>query len=159
MTIDLMKITEDERSVIKTPITVSTINVVLKTEVENVLSPILEVTQINYFADVNYAYIPTFGRYYFVTPAVLYGGRCQYRLRVDPLTTYAAQILTLRAHMVRAEQTGITEIPDNQLPISQNRRIRCIEFSGSDFNIDTATNTSYNFVLNVAGGAQSNAGE
>lgn len=156
MQIDLMKITDDERTVIKHPVTVASINAVLKTDLENILNPVLEVTQINYFADVNYAYLPTFGRYYFVTPAVLYGGRCQYALTVDPLTTYAAQILAKSGHMVRAEQAGINEIPDNQLPISQNRRIRCIEFSGGDFNIDTATATSYNFILNVAGGAQSN---
>ena len=38
------------------------------------------------------------------------------------------------------------------LPLKGNKEMKVIEFTGGDFNLDTAGTNSYNFVLNVAGG-------
>ena len=38
------------------------------------------------------------------------------------------------------------------LPLKGSKEMKVIEFTGGDFNLDTATANSYNFVLNVAGG-------
>lgn len=38
------------------------------------------------------------------------------------------------------------------LPLKGNKEMKVIEFTGGDFNLDSATENSYNFVLNVAGG-------
>ena len=84
------------------------------------------------------------------------GGRLEINCKVDVLTTYAAYIKTVPAVLVRSEQTGFTQITDNKLPISKNKLIRIAEFEGGDFNINSATNTSYNFVLNIMGGGASN---
>lgn len=106
----------------------------------------------------NYMYISDFGRYYFIRDKVVTsGGRIEVRGRVDVLTTYSIQIVQLTALRVRAELDKPTYITDNYLPLLPNKTARVIEFVGGDFNIETADNTSYNFVLNIAGGGANNA--
>lgn len=123
----------------------------------SILSPVFIVAYDPLLINCNYAYCADFGRYYFITNiTVMTGGRLEINCKVDVLTTYANYIKTVPAVLVRSEQTGFTQITDNKLPISKNKLIRIAEFEGGDFNINSATNTSYNFVLNIMGGGANN---
>ena len=103
----------------------------------------------------NYVYCEAFSRYYFIDDiTAISGGRLSISCRVDALYTYRATIGNVPAVMVRGENAGYTQITDNKLPIGKNKIIRIAEFEGGDFNINAATNTSYNFVLNIMGGGR-----
>ena len=110
-------------------------------------------------ASCNYMYIPDFGRYYYISDIIAdTGGAAIVTGEVDVLMTYAAAIKQAPAVVVRSTSstnTGSqksTWIPDPQLPMTTGRTVKAVILEGSDLNIDTATMTSNNFVLNVAGG-------
>lgn len=118
----------------------------------SILSPVFIVAYDANLLTVNYAYCAEFSRYYFLTDiTVMTGGRLQITGRVDVLGTYGATLKTLTALMTRTEDEP-TEVVDNFLPLKRNKITKVYEFTGGDFNIDVATNTSYNFVLNIMGG-------
>lgn len=123
------------------------------------INPQLRLRWSSSFPQYNYMYIPAFNRYYFITDITAdTGGAVIISGKVDVLMTYAAAFKQCPAIVIRYsrnEQHGSarsTYINDPQLPISTGRTIKCKEFEGSDINIDVATMTSNNFVLNVAGG-------
>lgn len=123
------------------------------------IAPQLRVKWASTFPQYNYMYIPAFNRYYFITDITAdTGGAVIISGKVDVLMTYAAAFKLCPAIVIRYsrnEQHGSarsTYIPDNQLPISTGKVLKCVEFEGTDINIDVATATSNNFVLNVAGG-------
>ena len=106
---------------------------------------------------VNYAYI-NLGRtiYYFVDKIdFITGGRVVLHLKEDVLQTYSAEILQMNCLIVRQENIGINFIVDNFLPLKNEKKIKVIEFDNSEFNLNTATKDSYNFLLTVAGGGTS----
>ena len=123
----------------------------------SVLTPVFIVAYDALLLNCNYAYCADFGRYYYITNiTVVTGGRLQINCKVDVLTTYAQYIKNVPAVLVRSEQSGYTQITDNKLPIGKNKLIRIAEFEGGDFNINAATDTNYNFVLNIMGGGANN---
>ena len=103
---------------------------------------------------VNYAYVPAWNRYYYITDiAALVGGGMRIAMACDVLMTYKGTILNSVQTVIRSESIGKpTMIPDPTLPILPNKDIKVIAFEGGVFNLDTATQQSYNFVLNVSGG-------
>lgn len=104
--------------------------------------------------EMNYAYIPAWNRYYYITDiAALVGGGMRIAMACDVLMTYKGTILNSVQTVIRSESIGKpTMIPDPTLPILPNKDIKVIAFEGGVFNLDTATQQSYNFVLNVSGG-------
>ena len=83
------------------------------------------------------------------------------QLSVDVLMTYVDGIKNLSATISRQENIGINDIVDSLLPLQNRKELAVIEFESSEFNITSANNGSYNFVLNVTGGGsgQSSGGE
>lgn len=70
----------------------------------------------------NYAYIPGWGRYYFVTGySTNSGGQLVVDLSIDVLKTYATQILGSDVTVVRWSGAGINYVRDDNLPIWQTR--------------------------------------
>ena len=108
-------------------------------------------------ANNNYAYIPNYQRYYYVD-SVTVGRNGMYvvQLSVDVLMTYADAIRNLSATISRQENIGINDIVDSLLPLQNRKELAVIEFESSEFNITNANTSSYNFVLNVAGGGKGN---
>lgn len=104
--------------------------------------------------NVNYAYIPQFGRYYYVTDVkALIGGSMEYHLRCDVLMTYRGAIRSSTQTVVRSESIGKpTMIPDENYPLMPNKNMKVILFDNPNFNLANATANSYNFILNVSGG-------
>ena len=104
-------------------------------------------------ANNNYAYIADYKRYYYVD-SVTVGRNGMYvvQLSVDVLMTYVDAIKNLSATISRQENIGINDIVDSLLPLQNRKELAVIEFESSEFNISNASTSSYNFVLNVAGG-------
>ena len=128
-------------------------------ETSSVINPRLKLAWNDNYVSCNYLYIPAFNRFYFINNiSADVGGIAIIDAHVDVLKTYASAFETCAAVVTRETRSNkigsvrSTYIPDNKLPISTGRSLKVIEFTGTDLNIDTATMTSTNFVLNVAGG-------
>ena len=120
----------------------------------NISAPnLLIVNATGAIANNNYAYIPDYKRYYYVD-SVTVGRNGIYivQLSVDVLMSYADGIKNLSATISRQENIGINDIVDSLLPLQNRKDLAVIEFESSEFNIANASTSSYNFVLNVAGG-------
>lgn len=124
------------------------------------LSPVIEIEyNPNFFYNANYVQceVSPFNKYYFIENyEMLKGNRIKLNLKVDVLETYKENILNLNALILRQENVGINHIADNKLPLMPFSREKVIKFENSQLNINTADETSYNFILNVAGGAVTN---
>lgn len=158
MTIHLYNNADDKRTMHKTLTGGVTVDAVFL-ETSSILNPRLRLTWNAAYLSCNYIHIPAFNRYYFVNDiSVDVGGIAIIEAHVDVLQTYSQAIETCAAVVTRgqrSEQRGAaksTYIPDSKLPISTGRTLRAVEFTGTDLNIDTASMTSNNFILNVAGG-------
>ena len=117
------------------------------------VAPTLRVRCTSETFNANYCYISFFDRYYFVTgQTVETANTILIHCKLDVLYTYRNALLSSTFLVTRNENIGSTYIPDTMLPLKGNKEMKVIEFTGGDFNLDTATANSYNFVLNVAGG-------
>ena len=123
----------------------------------NISAPNLLITNATgAIANNNYAYIADYKRYYYVNSVTVgRNGMYSVQLSVDVLMTYADAIKNLSATISRQENIGINDIVDSLLPLQNRKQLAVIEFESSEFNISNANLTSYNFVLNVAGGGKS----
>lgn len=104
----------------------------------------------------NYAYIGTFGRYYFISDYTIdTTARVHLHLDVDPLYSFAATIGNSYQHVVRSESVNggkSTMIVDDKMPLAPYKDMKVILFEGGELGLSDATEYSLNYVLNVAGG-------
>lgn len=113
----------------------------------------------SYTTTYNYFYIQEFNRYYFLDDVVAEpGGAARVKGSVDVLYTYKESIgydfITItRAYNSGVPEGGPTYIKDSQLPVQPRRLIKTYPLYEQSvvFNIDSATPTSRNFVINVMG--------
>lgn len=156
MSMTLYTVTDDKRVANKTLGTGLTLNTLKFEHPTNMLEPrIIIKTPQTPFA-YNYCYISDFGRYYYITNVIALSGKRIALICVeDVLYSLHSQLTNVNAILVRSENSGPTEITDSNFPVHKNKSIKIYEFSGGDFNIDVATNQSYNFVLNIMGGGAS----
>lgn len=107
----------------------------------------------NLLPNAKYAYIPDFGRYYFVEDIqVIHNERFSYTLSVDVLGSYSAAIKALSEYCSRSS-AGTDLIPDPMQ--SHTGKLSAIRTSGSwDANAPTIDFSTGSFLLTtVAGGA------
>lgn len=104
--------------------------------------------------NANYVYIPDFGRYYFIKDHTTNTAvRIILSCEVDPLMSWSAGIRASKQLVTRSESIGKpTYTPDDQYLLKPNKDVKVIAFEGGYFNLESATQISYNFLLNVAGG-------
>lgn len=94
---------------------------------------------------VNYMYVPTLGRYYFVKDITsVRNGLWSLSCHVDVLETYKTQILAQTAVVSRQENTWNLYLDDGMFKVYQNPKISTQAFPNG-FNTQS-------FVLAVAGG-------
>lgn len=76
------------------------------------------------YLGANYAYIPTFGRYYYIDGADVQPGQMiTLSMSVDPLMSFRNSIANCMACVTRSESVGHpTEIVDDRLPIDPNKK-------------------------------------
>lgn len=111
----------------------------------SIIDPIINISDIDdYIGSVNYAYIPEFNRYYFITNIdSVRKNLWRISFHVDVLYTYRGQIRTNSAIIERNEKEYDLKLNDGLFQTQQNPRIAQYPFP-SGFN-------TWNFVLAVAG--------
>lgn len=89
----------------------------------DMLGPTLEVDYHSDLLQMNYAYIPEFGRYYYIgDKTVEPGQKITLQLSCDPLYTFREAILNSSAAITRNEFIKPSQVIDNQLPIDPNEK-------------------------------------
>lgn len=109
-----------------------------------------------YEIHANYAYVPEWQAYYFLSePVVMDGIRCSVSGTLDPLTTYAAPIRALSGYLIRTADGDHANvlIRDNRYPAQSNRQMQIYEFDASPFTANYASDLVY--LLTVVGGDHS----
>ena len=114
-------------------------------EESSIIDPIITISDIdNYVGSMNYAYIPDFNRYYFITNIESVNSNLwRVSFHVDVLFTYRAQIKSNSAIIERNENQYDLKLNDGLFKTQQNPRIAQFPFP-SGFN-------TWNFVLAIAG--------
>lgn len=114
-------------------------------EESSIIDPIITISDIDsYVGSMNYAYIPDFNRYYFITNIESVNSNLwRVSFHVDVLYTYRAQIKSNSAIIERNENQYDLKLNDGLFKTQQNPRIAQFSFP-SGFN-------TWNFVLAIAG--------
>lgn len=108
------------------------------------------------FFNYNYAYVPTWDKYYFLSePVFLDGNRLTVSGVCDVLTTNADDIKTLSINLHRSTTAGNTRLVDSLQPSQANRQCETIAFK--DCLLGANYDTDIIYVLTVQGGAHRNA--
>lgn len=114
---------------------VLTVHGVLR-EGSSILDPTIEVetyVEASMMADVNYAYISTFGRYYLITDIVVdINGLWLVSMHVDVLMSYKEEIRNQYAVVARQERRYNMYLDDGWFMLYQNPDVTDIKFSVSD---------------------------
>lgn len=156
MMIQLGTISEDKRTVFKSP--------VFAEQVECSVKEPCTITQpyfiIEYKADrlgYNYAYIPSWGRYYFIDNiTVLKGCRMILNCTVDVLYTYRDSIKYLQCCVTRQENMQEPFLADEQMTFLETYDVISKYGTLTHFlSAENLTSSSKCFVLGVSGGANS----
>lgn len=161
MTVTLYSCADDKRKITKTLTDSRSLSDVTVTHPCDLMHPelLLDATvSMGWDAlNKNYAYISTFGRYYFIDDYTIdSAARVHLHLSIDPLYTYGAQILATSQHVVRSESVNggkSTMIVDDKIPVASYKDMKVILFEGGELGLSNATDSSLNYILNVAGGA------
>ena len=146
MTINLYSNVSDNRDINKKiSLITSGVNCTLKNEECSFEHPIIVLTS-NYFnKNCNYAYIPEYDRYYFISDKrFVRGGRVELHLYVDVLYTYREQIKQCVGIVKRSNSQGNNYLPDEMLKVTSQVRTDIYQASGS-------FNSSLDYVLTVCG--------
>lgn len=116
----------------------------------DVMDPIINIgsLDINTLNSVNYAYIPEYGRYYYVDPPTVSNNKVSaLSLHVDVLMSFSSSIKNLTGLIARQENQYNLYLPDPEFKVYANTDKKTIRFSNVPF-----TKTP-NFLLTVSGGA------
>lgn len=153
MEIRLMNTSSDPRTVTKSAA------IIAVTQAEpfgefDVDMPVLRIKPFDGFASVNCFYIPEYQRYYAVTKCKRISGNIlEIYGQIDVLWTFDTAIRASKGVCVANQHIGTSHIADPNYPVDLRKKTTVYEFEGEPFNVETATDNTYNFVLNVAGGS------
>lgn len=112
----------------------------------SVFDPVIIVSTSANLSRYNYFTIPHFNRRYFVTDIkVLRNNIWQISGHVDVLSTYASEVLALKAVIKRQNYMYNTYLDDPNFKVQNNESVETLQFSGS------ALTKALNYVLVVAG--------
>lgn len=112
-------------------------------------SPVIEVQTESDITEFNYAYIPDWGRFYFIEPEnvkVIGANRYEVQLVCDSLSTFADQLVSVPCVIDRTESYGGSPyIPSEAFVVNCKHKTDILKFS-------TGLNTNGEFILITAGG-------
>ena len=127
----------------------------------SVVNPtIILATTNNVFPDYNYAYIPTFGRYYFISDIVSDGNLWYISCITDVLATYKSAVSAATLYLTRCSSVWDGDIIDTFYPVKASYTT-AVESDdspwlyGSDDNIDIAAGS---FIIGVVAEPESGGG-
>lgn len=144
MTITLFSNISEYNAVNKSITELTTLTGTLREE-SSLIDPVISISDIDsYIGSMNYAYIPEFNRYYFITNIEsVRDNLWRVSFHVDVLYTYREQIKGNNAIIERNENEYDLKLNDGLFKTQQNPRIAQFPFP-SGF-------TTWNFVLAIAG--------
>lgn len=143
MNVTLYKVSDPNNKLIKTLGTGTDVSAAAY-DPQSVEQPQLLLSTAN--SDYNYAYISDFGKYYFIGEPILNNdGILVYPLTLDPLMTYADDILNLDAVIQRQAENFNEYINDGTFIPDTREFIQCVNFS-------TGFNDTGELILITAGG-------
>lgn len=126
--------------------TISSLNGSLKENV-NMESVVVTIPYISGYANINYAYIPDFKRYYHVTVDVLNGMRLRLNMKSDPLTSFWSQYSKSPCIAKRSSSNVNPNIEDKKRPFSPQPKY-IFRKMGTGFTPTTSGNC---YVLTIGG--------
>lgn len=145
MTIEFYVNQSEKNRLDKTLVSAFNLNGELKEDC-SIIDPVIKIVgDVSSMASVNYMYIPSFSRYYFINNVISINNEiCEVHAHVDVLSTYKDEIRAQRAVVSRQEKKWNLYLNDGVFKTYQNPYIITKAFS-SGF-------TSQHFVLSIAGG-------
>lgn len=145
MTINFYTNQSEKNKLDKTLVSAFDLNGELKEDC-SIIDPVIKIAaDVSSMALVNYLYIPSFSRYYFINNVIsINNDICEVHAHVDVLSTYKDEIRAQRAIVSRQEKKWNLYLNDGVFKTYQNPYIITKAFS-SGF-------TSQHFVLSIAGG-------
>lgn len=145
MNIVLYKNASDNNTIGKSLSGALTLSGALRDE-SSVISPSFRLTSAANIAQYNYAYIESFGRYYFIKGiTVERTGVWSLDLDVDVLESFKAEILSLDATLLRQENEYNLYLNDPEWKVYTNKQVLTREFPSGFLD-------SGNYFLTVVGG-------
>ena len=139
MNINLYKFTKKENST-KQPSGTGTQFACYLKEPTSVIEPVIVIeTTSNTFPDYNYAYIATFGRYYYITDIISDGNLWQISMKTDVLATYKSNITSATLYLLRCSEGYDGNLIDNYYPLSTDYT-QVVTYGTSPFIHDTTEN-------------------
>lgn len=94
----------------------------------DILNPIIQLNYNVALKNVNYAYIPEFGRYYFVSPPIISGKTLYLKMHVDVLFTYKAIIMKSPCIAIRSSNRGNLYFQDDYIQFEEGYRYNVSRF-------------------------------
>lgn len=111
----------------------------------SIIDPVITIENLDsqYLDNVNYAYIPSFGRYYYVNNVILKGKLFEFHMHVDVLMSYKAGIRNNNAIIARQQYKYNLYLRDGAFKVEAGPIIQIKQFSNGF--------TDFNFIFSVAG--------
>ena len=125
------------------------------TSIENPIFIIGGITDIAEFCNINYAYLPRLGRYYFVDDITMEtGGRVALKCSVDVLKTFSPDIDSMGKTLItRQANKRDLLLPDSMLPLKAEKVTQVLSLGsiGLDNDTNDADKSGYFLVLSTSG--------
>ena len=125
------------------------------TSIENPIFIIGGVTDIAEFCNINYAYLPRLGRYYFVDDITMEnGGRVALKCSIDVLKTFSPDIDSMGKTLItRQANKRDLLLPDSMLPLKAEKVTQVLSLGsiGLDNDTNDADKSGYFLVLSTSG--------
>ena len=156
MQITLYTNKSDKRTLNKTLVELSAVEIILKNDTD-ITRPVISLNSDFLPPGANYCYIPEFARYYYLTEQrVLIGRMLEITLAIDVLMSWRAQILESTAIAVRSTNKPHRGLPD-EIPLLSKRniiykRLRGGVYDSDLFGSDKIGAERYSILLTVING-------
>lgn len=109
----------------------------------SIIDPVVRLERAVDLTECNYAYIPEFGRYYFINNIILKNKLYELHMHVDVLSTYKETIRANSAVVSRQEYKYNLYLQDGNFKTKAFPHYQIIQFPGGF--------SGYNFIFSVAG--------
>ena len=144
-TISLFKTASENKRVVKTITHEKQLSGELRNQT-SVLNPSIRIESADNISTYNYAYIPEFGRYYYITDITSVRTNCWIiSLRCDVLMSYSDQIKAITGVVVRQESNPNKLLVDRLERLQSNKEIDILYYPD-------AFSKNLQFILVTAGG-------
>lgn len=152
MNITLYTVTDDPLVADKTLGTGSQMTGTFRASVD-VLTPTFTIDASMFSANFNYAYLPDFGRYYYITrKRHVTTDLLELSLRVDVRKSFLTELLTNKGVVKRQENNYDMYLNDDKIPIGAKKTVSIYTFGNTPFKGNTGGTDNNRVIMQVLGG-------